>query len=64
MTVEERVHLFMESQYGTFVPPDSRDANDDPSMSAEDYARFMQEAAHRLDRAAAEYPGPFERAGD
>lgn len=48
MSIEERVHLFMESNYRTFVAPDSRDANGQPSLSAEDYKRFMQEAARRL----------------
>ena len=48
MSIEERVHLFMESRYGTFVAPDSLDAHDHPSMSDEDYRRFMAEAAKRL----------------
>ena len=47
MSVEERVHLFMD-RFGTFVAPDARHAKGDPSLSAEDYARFMDEAAERV----------------
>ena len=48
MTIEERVHLFIEARFGTFVAPDSVDANGHPSMPPEDYQRFMREAALRL----------------
>ena len=48
MSIEERVHLFMEYRYGTFVAPDSRDADGHPSMAREDYERFLREAASRL----------------
>lgn len=57
MSIEERVHLFIESRYGTFVAPDSVDAGGRPSMSREDYERFMREAAERL------LHGPREREG-
>ena len=48
MSIEERVHLVMEYRYGTFVAPDSRDADGHPSMAREDYERFLREAASRL----------------
>lgn len=48
MSIEERVHLFIESRYGIFVAPDSVDAQGNPSMSEDDYRQFMAEAAARL----------------
>lgn len=48
MSVQERVHLFMESRYGTFVSPDSADSHGNPSLLPEDYERFMREAEARL----------------
>ncbi len=49
MSIEERVHLFMESRYGIFVAPDSRDAGGHPSLSEEEYRRFMLEAERRVE---------------
>jgi hypothetical protein len=46
MDVPTRVHLFIEHQYRcTFVSPFSRDANGDPSMSEDAYARLLEAAS-------------------
>lgn len=52
MSIEERVHLFMESRYGIFIAPDSVDAQGQPSMSADEYRRFMSKAEDRLQQSA------------
>lgn len=61
MTVEERVHLLIESRYGTFVAPDSRDAASTPPMGGQTTTRSCGPHRTESDRLQATADGGRRR---